>query len=214
MMHTTRLEPRPTLQFWGQRVNRLSRMFVLCFLLTTTTGIAYGLWDHWQRQAQLNELEWSVAQIEMVLNAASVAAKSSAPTRITPASSRNLLQDVENWTPEQFHQINGLIRQLNTPWHDLFNQLENDTTIDIALISVEPDARRGSLRLQAEGKNLETLLIYTAMLQHNGVLGRLSYSRHETNEQDSNKPIRLSVEYELRVPDRIGKNPALHGEHR
>jgi Tfp pilus assembly protein PilN len=94
---------------------------------------------------------------------------------------------------------NSVIRQLNLPWKNLFDDLETLTPADVALLSIEPDGRRSIVKLVAEAKTLVTLLDYSAKLQQNGIFGRLTYSKHETNEQDSNKPVRLSFELELRT---------------
>lgn len=109
-------------------------------------------------------------------------------------------------TEEQRRGLNTVIRQLNTPWQDLFDQLEKTTPADIALISIEPDAKRATIRLVAEAKRLETLLAYASDLQQQAVLGRLTYSKHETNDQDSNKPVRLSFELDMRMPLRLVAN--------
>lgn len=106
-------------------------------------------------------------------------------------------------TEDQRRGLNTVVRQLNTPWQDLFDQLEKTTPTDIALISIEPDAKRATIRLVAEAKRLETLLSYASDLQQQGVLGRLTYSKHETNDQDSNKPVRLSFELDMRMPQRL-----------
>ena len=104
---------------------------------------------------------------------------------------------------EQRQQVNRVIHQLNTPWQDLFQQLERGTPNNVALISIEPDAGRASVKLQAEAKNLDVLLAYAASLQSQQVLGALTYSKHETNDQDPNKPVRLSFEMGLRMPARL-----------
>jgi hypothetical protein len=70
--------------------------------------------------------------------------------------------------------------------------------MDVALISIEPDGARSSVKLVAEAKSLTTLLNYSSKLQQNGIFGRITYTKHETNEQDTNKPVRLSFELELR----------------
>lgn len=109
-------------------------------------------------------------------------------------------------TEDQRRGLNSVIRQLNTPWQDLFDQLEKTTPADVALISIEPDAKRSTLRFVAEAKRLETLLTYASALQQQGVFGRLTYSKHETNDQDSNKPVRLSFELDMRMPQRLASN--------
>lgn len=101
-------------------------------------------------------------------------------------------------TSTQIRGYNNVIRQLNLPWKNLFEDLESMTPMDVALISIEPDGTRSTVKLVAEAKSLSTLLTYSSKLQQNGIFGRITYSKHETNEQDTNKPIRLSFELELR----------------
>ena len=101
-------------------------------------------------------------------------------------------------SPLQVRGYNSVIRQLNVPWKNLFEDLESITPMDVALISIEPDGSRSTVKLVAEAKSLTTLLSYSSKLQQNGIFGRITYSKHETNEQDTNKPIRLSFELELR----------------
>lgn len=105
---------------------------------------------------------------------------------------------ISELTSTQIRGYNNVIRQLNVPWKNLFEDLESMTPMDVALISIEPDGARSTVKLVAEAKSLTTLLNYSSKLQQNGIFGRITYSKHETNEQDTNKPIRLSFELELR----------------
>ena len=100
-------------------------------------------------------------------------------------------------TPLQVRGYNNVIRRLNVPWKNLFEDLEAMTPMDVALISIEPDGSRSTVKLVAEAKSLTTLLSYSSKLQQNGIFGRITYSKHETNEQDTNKPTRLSFELAL-----------------
>jgi hypothetical protein len=105
---------------------------------------------------------------------------------------------VSELTSTQIRGYNNVIRQLNVPWKNLFEDLESMTPMDVALISIEPDGARSTVKLVSEAKSLTTLLNYSSKLQQNGIFGRITYSKHETNEQDTNKPIRLSFELVLR----------------
>jgi small-conductance mechanosensitive channel len=146
---------------------------------------------------QLAELEAGNAAAKPAVNTSSKKASTQAVQR---ALARTLAADLNE---EMRRNLNTVIRQLNTPWQDLFDQLERLTPDDIALISIEPDARRRSIKLQAEAKMLDALLVYAAGLEQQGVFGRLTYSKYETNEKDANKPTRLSFELELRTPERL-----------
>jgi Tfp pilus assembly protein PilN len=115
-------------------------------------------------------------------------------------------------SPVQIRGYNSVIRQLNLPWTNLFEDLEAMTPVDVALISIEPDGQRSTVKLVAEAKTLVTLLDYTSKLQQNGVFGRLTYSKHETNEQDANKPVRLSFELELRPSPLATSKTSINGQ--
>ena len=115
---------------------------------------------------------------------------------------------VSTLTPLQVRGYNSVIRQLNVPWKNLFEDLEAMTPMDVALISIEPDGSRSTVKLVAEAKSLATLLSYSSKLQQNGIFGRIAYSKHETNEQDANKPIRLSFELELRQSELVINKPS------
>jgi Tfp pilus assembly protein PilN len=105
---------------------------------------------------------------------------------------------VSELTSAQIRGYNNVIRQLNVPWKNMFEDLESMTPMDVALISIEPDGARSTVKLVAEAKSLTPLLNYSSKLQQNGIFGRITYTKHETNEQDTNKPVRLSFELELR----------------
>ncbi|MES3001256.1 MAG: PilN domain-containing protein [Pseudomonadota bacterium] len=93
-------------------------------------------------------------------------------------------------------------RQLGTPWAALLDALEAGTPADVALVAIEPDARTGSVRLQAEARTLDTLLAYAGTLGASPLFEGASLVKHETNEQDGNKPMRLG--FELRLKARRG----------
>jgi Tfp pilus assembly protein PilN len=91
-------------------------------------------------------------------------------------------------------------RQIGTPWAPLLDALEAGTPDDVALVSIEPDAREGSVRLQAEAKTLDTLLAYARALGALPLFESVSLVKHETNEQDGNRPVRLGLALRLKAP--------------
>jgi hypothetical protein len=100
-------------------------------------------------------------------------------------------------TAEQRRAWNQVARQLNTPWSALLAGLETATPDDVALVSIEPDSRRGAVRLLAEAKNLEALLAYVQALKAVEPFTDAMPLRHETNEQDPNRPIRMTINVSL-----------------
>jgi hypothetical protein len=109
------------------------------------------------------------------------------------ASDRNL-------SPQQRAEWLQLTRQLNMPWSALLDALEASTPQDVALVSIEPDARQATIRLQAEAKSLQTLLDYGQTLRTSGPFEELLLRKHDTNEQDGTRPIRMTVDLRIRKP--------------
>jgi Tfp pilus assembly protein PilN len=185
----------------GHQSPWLLRECAVLILLTLLGSLGHTILQGLITQSEIDSLRQQTVEIDA--KGALLAPEVVKKTASKAAPNRSRLTSDNALTEEQRRNLNTVIRQLNTPWQDLFNQLERDTPKEVALISIEPDARRASIRLQAEAKTLDTLLAYAASLQQRGVLGRLTYSKHETNEQDSNKPVRLSVDIELRMPQRL-----------
>ena len=92
-----------------------------------------------------------------------------------------------------------MARQLNTPWSALLDALEASLPDDVALVAIEPDAGQGSVRLQVEAKALDTLLAYARELRSIPLFADVNLVKHETNEQDGNRPMRLSLNIRLRA---------------
>lgn len=107
-------------------------------------------------------------------------------------------------TVQQSRDWNQLVRQLNTPWPAIFDALETTIPQTVALVAIEPDPQHGSVRLQVEAKTLDTLLGYAEALKTAGPFGEVLLLKHETNEQDATRPMRLSLDARLksRHPDR------------
>lgn len=114
-------------------------------------------------------------------------------------------------TPQQLQAWSQVARQLNTPWAALLDALEAHTPDDVALVSIEPDPRQNGLRLQAEAKTLDTLLAYAKELDRMAPFDGVRLIKHETNEQDANRPLRLSLEIRLQAaqvkPDSTSGGP-------
>lgn len=198
-------ESPPRLTFWGRRSHWWQTgmgAVVLCALLVLLFQL---LGKIWQGHLMTQELDRQSQHLSSLTRQTPKPSKPS-PSGSRPASdvSRGLTASAASELSEdERRQLNRVIQQLNTPWQDLFQQLERSTPQEVALISIEPDANRASVKLQAEARSLDVLLSYAASLQFEGVLGALTYSKHETNDQDPNKPIRLSFELGLRPPARL-----------
>lgn len=179
-------ETYPRYSFWGARTifwKTLCKTFALMLVSGWLVYESVDIFKTEQTIQLLSSQEQDVRQQSMALKAKQQK-QSQAPASVL--------------TPTQMRGYNSVIRQLNVPWKNVFDDLEAMTPADVALISIEPDGSRSMFKLVAEAKSLSTLLSYSSKLQQNGIFGRITYSKHETNEQDANKPIRLSFELEMR----------------
>ncbi|WMJ70175.1 hypothetical protein [Stenotrophomonas sp. 24(2023)] len=94
----------------------------------------------------------------------------------------------------QADAINAMVQQLNRPWNQL-HQLLNDTASDhVALLSVAPDAPHHLLHITAEARDSDSMLTYLRQLQHHRFLEQVLLTHHEVDEQDPQHPLRFELE--------------------
>jgi Tfp pilus assembly protein PilN len=90
--------------------------------------------------------------------------------------------------------VNGAISQLNLPWRALHDAVRAATPSNIALLALEPDAKKRVLRITAEAKNSDDMLAYVAALGQVTLFGTVTLVRHEILEQDPNRPLRFQLD--------------------
>lgn len=103
-------------------------------------------------------------------------------------------------TQEHVQAVNAAIRQLNIPWRDILNALEQATPGHIALLTIEPDSTRNLIRATAEAKTADAMLGYLDRLNRSPFFMTASLTHHEINDQDAQKPFRFTIEAYLRDP--------------
>lgn len=198
------LESTPRISFWGANHASVPRLLAMCLLIILFLSLAWlGLNGMQVAQAQQALDDQLMELTDYKADAPPPSAMSSKPKGAKPTQLILGKTRASELDSDTRRHLNTVVRRLNTPWQDLFNQLERLTPPEVALLSIEPDTNRDTVKLQAEAKTLDTLLVYAAGLEQQGMLGRLTYSKHETNDQDPNKPVRLSFELEVRMPDRL-----------
>lgn len=90
--------------------------------------------------------------------------------------------------------VNGAVAQLNLPWRELQDAVAAATPRNVALVSMEPDARKQVLKLTAETKNSDDMVAYVAELKQQETFSGVLLTRHEINEQDPVRPLRFQLE--------------------
>lgn len=90
--------------------------------------------------------------------------------------------------------VNAVVSQLNLPWRALQDALDAGTPQSIALLTVEPDAQRRSLRITAEARDSEGMVSYVEQLKRQELFADVVLVRHEINAEDPNRPIRFQLD--------------------
>ena len=93
----------------------------------------------------------------------------------------------------QARAVNEAVMQLNLPWRDLHEAVRAATPNSVALLALEPDAKRRTLRITAEARSSDDMLAYVARMQEQPWFGAVSLTRHEIAEQDPNRPLRFQL---------------------
>jgi hypothetical protein len=94
----------------------------------------------------------------------------------------------------QARAVNAALMQLNLPWRGLHDAIQAATPAAIALLALEPDARKSSVRITAEARTSDDMIAYVGQLQRIDWFGTVLLARHEINEQDPNRPIRFQID--------------------
>lgn len=97
-------------------------------------------------------------------------------------------------TEAQANTVNAAISQLNLPWRDILDAIEAATPAHVALLSLDPDAKKHLIRGHAEAKNSDEMIDYIWQLKRQPFLSDVVLLKHETNEQDPHKPLRFQFE--------------------
>jgi Tfp pilus assembly protein PilN len=94
--------------------------------------------------------------------------------------------------------VNAAVLQLNLPWRALHDAVQAGTPASIALLALEPDARRNTVRITAEARSSDDMIAYVERLQTVRWFSAVTLARHEINEQDPNRPIRFQLDAQWR----------------
>ena len=73
----------------------------------------------------------------------------------------------------------AVVRALGRPWEALFSDIESTPAEDIALLAVEPDPRRGEVRMSGEARDAQALYRYIAALESTDSLQKVGLTQHE-----------------------------------
>lgn len=147
-------------------------------LLLCISAVWVGLDLNRQHRAQQTSLQ----QLQTAL--------SERTTRVTRLAATKKFAILES----QASAVNGAIAQLNLPWRDVFDAIESATPATVALLALEPDAKKHLLKGIAEAKHSDDMIAYVELLKRQAFFSNVALTKHEVNEQDPNRPLRFQFE--------------------
>lgn len=134
---------------------------------------------------------WQTVERQRVLDSqlAAVRSQSGAPVIVVASA-----PPVPPVGAPQAAAVNAAVMQLNLPWRALRDAIAEATPKDVALLALEPDPRRSSMKITAEAKTSDDMIGYVERLKQQELFSAVALMRHEINELDPNRPIRFQID--------------------
>lgn len=148
-------------------------------LLAVGIGFMAELWiSHLAASESLGEAEHQLKKVQR---------------QYKPAPKKSVSRETSARLQGEFLQAQQVGDFLLLPWKELFAALEAAAIPDVALLSVEPDAKKHEVRITAEARDAGILFAYVKRLEGVPQFHDVHLMRHEIREDDKQHPIRFMV---------------------
>ena len=168
----------------ARALHRAGALTWLLVLLAVTLCAAAG-WQGWRLLEQQRRFAAELEAAQVRANVPRALVVTAPPPRISEP---------------QANAVNDAIMQLNLPWRALHDVVQQATPANIAMLALEPDARKQTIKITAEAKSADDMVAYVALLGQQELFSNVSLTRHEISEQDPNRPLRFQVEAQWSAP--------------
>jgi hypothetical protein len=135
----------------------------------------------WQRHTNINQELLTLDQ--SILELKDRKGLKPAEPKLQAKSSADLLAKIE--------EAKKLASFLMIPWGDVLSALEASALDDLALLAIEPDAKKRQLKITAEAKNKDIMFSYLEKLEASSELANVYLLKHEVFEDVDQHPIRF-----------------------
>ena len=88
---------------------------------------------------------------------------------------------------------NGVLQRLALPWDALFESIESVRSPNVAMLSIEPDAGKATVKIGAEAKSASDMLDYVKQLAEAKGLRAVTLISHQTRAEETLSPVRFIV---------------------
>lgn len=153
-------------------------------------------------------LVWAVAVVGLALclaagliwqqgaeqRAALQAQIAAAEAQLATGQSRVLVKPRARLADDQASAVNAIIVQLNRPWGEMLDALEQAAAPSVGLLELSPDAKGQRVKGIAEARNAAAMTAYIERLKRQPAFDHARLSRHEFADHDSSQPLRFEFE--------------------
>lgn len=94
---------------------------------------------------------------------------------------------------QEMKSANDVLRQLTLPWDKLFDSVEAASGGDVALLAMEPDFGKRTVKISGEARNLVAMLNYVAQLEAQGTFGAVYLQSHQVQQSTPEKPVQFTA---------------------
>jgi hypothetical protein len=95
--------------------------------------------------------------------------------------------------PEELAEARETVERLDMQWSALFGALEAAATDEVALLSIEPDPKAGTVLISGDSKDYLAALAYVLNLSRGDALTRVQLVRHEAQAGEPEGPVSFTV---------------------
>ncbi len=168
----------PTLALDFAHPQRQSRAMGLAAIAVAALLLSLVLWQSDKAQQRVTTLEAELTALGAKNDAGRIRRAPDAATGV----------ELE----ERMRKANRVIRQLGTPWEDVFGGIESANGKDVALLSLESDPGNAEVRVGAEARNAPKMLEYLERLRQDGRLSPAILQSHQVMLDDPSRPVRFT----------------------
>ena len=94
---------------------------------------------------------------------------------------------------QEVKAAHAVLQRLSLPWDRLFGAFESVRANGVALLAVEPDPDKGTVKLTAEAKSDAEMLDYVERLQGVEMLANVTLAGHQVKTGDPMRVLRFAV---------------------
>jgi Tfp pilus assembly protein PilN len=106
---------------------------------------------------------------------------------------------------EEVRGANLVLAQLTVPWDTLFREIEAAGGEGVSLLSIQPDAASGTVRITGEARKYEEVLAYLGRLEKRDALTKVFLTSHELRQGGAQRPVAFALLAQWQKTDPPGK---------